>query len=277
MNFDSIIELVTPKQSVSDIETALARFAQRYQIILDHGFVVSLPDNPLGIVRFRATEVIEELALHVPPDRVLIHLNTFHTKQDLDEMLESAQSLGVTRLLVVSGDGGERLPKLAPEALGLEGNVVSAVELLRYIHTTRPGCFQCGVAFNPYEPREHEVVKLERKIRAGAEFIATQPIIAEHENVDALAELETPVFIGVWMSSRLDLLSNCVGYPVRANEIYDPVSNAYKVLKRYPRWATYFCAVKPETQLAAVVDMANEGITEPICPLEAADIEAPNV
>ncbi len=196
MNSNNIIELISPKQSVADLDGALQRFEKRYRAIVDNGFIVSIPDNPMGTLRFRAVELIEELGLPVPPDKVLIHLNTFHARSDLDNTLQKALALGVKNLMVVSGDGGERLARLSPEDIGCDCTTVTAIELISYILSAHPGSFKCGVAFNPYEPPEHENAKLKRKLEAGASFVATQPVIERHDNIDALAGLNVRVFLG---------------------------------------------------------------------------------
>jgi len=63
---------------------------------------------------------LEELGLEVRPEQVMIHLNTFHTKEDLHKILDTCKSLGIKYLLVISGDGSERLPKLRPSDIGVD-------------------------------------------------------------------------------------------------------------------------------------------------------------
>lgn len=249
LNLTNIIELITPKQSVADLDGALQRFERRYREIIDHGFIVSIPDNPMGTLRFRSVEMIEELRLPISPEKVLIHINTFHTKEDLDRTLKNALALGVKNLLVVSGDGGERLARLSPEDLGCQCNTVTAVELLTYILSTYPAAFKCGVAFNPYEPPEHENAKLKRKLEAGASFVATQPVIAKHDRMDDLAALNVKVFVGAWMSQNLKALSECVGYTIPERQGYEPLENVAALRMNYPVMGIYFCAVHPNIRI----------------------------
>jgi methylenetetrahydrofolate reductase (NADPH) len=138
--------------------------------------------------------------------------------------------------LVVSGDGSERLPKLKPEAIGRYGlnpnksavNTVTSVELLRYIHGEYPGTFTLGVAFNPYENREHELEKMRRKMDAGASYIITQPIVLSPPygsrkwagevlaSMSALRQLpgadKMGLMIEAWMMKELKLIPSCVGF-----------------------------------------------------------------
>jgi len=171
----------------------------------------------------------------------MIHLNTFHTKDAMDQILDTAAQMGAKYLLVVSGDGNERLPRLKPEAIGESGKVVTSVELLRYIHQRHPGTFTCGVAFNSYEPQDHELEKMRRKVAAGAKFVCTQPVIGKDERVYALRPFGLPIIIDAWMSKKLHLLSECVGYTIpggyalRSDGEPAPIARVLPGLRPVPR------------------------------------------
>jgi methylenetetrahydrofolate reductase (NADPH) len=242
------VEVLTPKQSSEDLEGDLAKFSEKYNQVMDAGYVVCITDNPMGNLSFQATDVIPELGLPVKPGQLSIHLNTFHTKADLHKILDTAASMGVKDLLVVSGDGNERLAKLAPESLGLTCNAVTAVELLAYIHKTYPGVFMLGVAFNPYEPQDHELEKLHRKLDAGAQFICTQPVLGRDERVVGLTKYGIPVFVECWMSKKLHLLSECVGYTIPENTPYEPMGNLKELQATYPGYGMYLAMVGYKTQ-----------------------------
>jgi len=234
-----LIELLTPRQSDPDFERALEVFRQRYRRILDHGAAVSIPDNPLGNLHFTAMETVEFLGLPLDPERTLLHINTFHRKADLDAFLDAARTSGLKRLLVVSGDGGPRLPKLEPRDLGSDAKAVTSIELLEYIERRHPGAFHCGVAFNQYEPAEHEREKLRRKIEAGARFIVTQPVIGADPGVASLASSKLPVWAGAWMSKRVDLLVTCVGLGQLDASAYEPAANLAILHGVFPAFGIY--------------------------------------
>ncbi len=234
-----IIELLTPKQSDEDVEARLEVFAERYLRILDTGAVVSIPDNPMGSVHYTALEVMDFLDLPVDAERTLLHLNSFHLKSDLDYFLNSAASRGVKNLLVVSGDGGPRLPRLEPSDVGIDAKTVTSVVLLQYIAREYPGVFTCGVAFNQFEPPEHELQRLGRKIDAGARFVITQPVVGEDSTVVSLSDFGIPVFIGAWMSKRIELLLECVGVEPNVDMTYDPVENLALLHQIYPEFGLY--------------------------------------
>jgi methylenetetrahydrofolate reductase (NADPH) len=234
-----IIELLTPKQSDEDFEQKLEVFARRYRRILDSGAIVSVCDNPLGNIHFTAMEVVGFLGLPLDPACTLLHLNSFHRKVDFDLFLRYARERGLRYLLVVSGDGGPRLTRLEPAELGIDAKTATSVELLRYIEREHGGYFTCGVAFNQYEPVKEEREKLHRKLQAGARFIITQPVIAADSRVEGLRIEGVPVFVGAWMSRRIDTLCECVGVKKPESSDYDPDFNLARIHDRFSSWGIY--------------------------------------
>jgi len=235
-----LIELLTPRQDAPDFEADLVVFRERLAKIRAYDGIVSIPDNPLGNLHFTAMEVLTFLELDLQPESLLIHLNTFHRKADLDTFLNEALAQGIRNLLCVSGDGGPRLPKLEPEDLGRPGTTVTSVELLDYIRTKYSGRFICGVAFNQYEPSDHEKAKLARKLAAGARFIITQPSLEPDARVRDLERFDVPVFVGAWFSKRLDLLYRCLGVDMKTTPAdYDPVRNFQCLAEWYPNFGRY--------------------------------------
>jgi len=249
------IELVTPKQNDPEFETALQTFAEKYDKVIAHGGVVSVTDNPMGNLHFQFTEMAGELGLKIVPAQALLHLNTFHTRAHLDEILNTAAALGIRNLLAVSGDGSERLPRLTPESIGATGNAVTSVELLRYVGREYPGRFNCGVAFNQYEPREHELEKMRRKLDAGATFIITQPALAPAGDLAALPPFPAPLIVGAWMSKKMHLLSECVGYPIPEGTPYDPIQNLRDLIALYPEAGVYLALLGFKTQLPVLKEL----------------------
>lgn len=252
------VEILPPKQETEKLEADLMLFAEKYKRVLESGYCACITDNAMGHLAFQGTEIIEEMGLEVAPDQVMIHLNTFHTKADLHNILDTCKAKGIKYLLVISGDGSDRLPKLQPVDLGETGAAsVTSVELLKYIHKQYPDTFHMGVAFNPYEPAEHEFEKLERKLKAGAEFIITQPIIEKNAVVDELLKKTSgiPVFIEVWMSKKLYLLSDAVGYEIPEDASYDPIETLKSLLKIYPRCGVYLSLLGFKTQYHLIGDI----------------------
>jgi methylenetetrahydrofolate reductase (NADPH) len=237
----NLVEILTPKQNSPDFEADLQVFAERYKKIMDHNAVACITDNPLGNLHFAAPEVLSYLGIKIDPEKCLIHLNTFHPKKDLDAFLTQLKELSVRYLLCVSGDGSQRLTRLSPADLGVDVETVTSVELLSYIEKAFGGHFICGVAYNHYEPVEHELWKMKRKLAAGAKFIITQPVLGRSELVLNLAQFGVPVFAEAWMSKRIDLLQQCLGSEVKDLPVdYDPLANLQVIRGIYRDYGIYY-------------------------------------
>ena len=251
------VEILPPKQETEKLETDLENFANKYNRVMESGYYACITDNAMGHLSFQGTELIEELELPVYPEQIMIHLNTFHTREDLDNILNTCRSKGIKYLLIVSGDGSERLPKLQPADIGAEGvESVTSVELLKYIQREYAGAFVSGVAFNPYEPEDHEFAKMERKLAAGASFIITQPLIEKNPVVDRLLDRypDVPVTIEAWMSKKIYLLSEAVGYEIPENTAYDPIATLKMLHRLYPKCGVYLSLLGFKTQYDLIRD-----------------------
>ena len=121
-DYSYLVELLSPKRSADDeIEVFLDRFSERYRRIIDAGCGLSIPDNPMGQPRLGALESINLRDLSVDPEKVVMNLNTFHTKNELDGLLQRAAEAKIKYILVVRGDGGPLLSKLDSKSIGGSG------------------------------------------------------------------------------------------------------------------------------------------------------------
>ena len=243
------VEIIPPKHDSTKPLADLALFGEKYRRVMGSGFCACITDNAMGLLAFQGHETIEYLDLPVPPEQVMLHINTFHSKQALDELLSDAMDMGVKYLLIVSGDGCERLPRLSPADLGTQGESVTSVELLAYIRKNYPS-FSLGAAFNPYEPPEHEFAKLDAKLAAGAAFVITQPILGRNEIVDRLLREypDLPVIVEAWMSKKLFLLSDVVGYTIPEDTAFDPIAALEELHRAYPDCGFYLSILGFKTQ-----------------------------
>lgn len=239
--FPYLVEMLTPKLiDAPDAQGAINLFAERYYRILDAGLGISVPDNPMGQPRLSLMETIEQADLPVRPERTVMNLNTFHTKEALDALLQKAAKRGIKYLLVVRGDGGPKLSQLDPASIGGAKNVATAIDLLRYINREYAGQFITGCAYNQYNPMPFESDRLQAKIRAGAQFVITQPVIGKDQNIDALFAFGLPIVIEAWMSQNVDLLLKSVRKEKdeRAHG-YDPIKNLRMLHEAYPDSCVY--------------------------------------
>ena len=240
-NYPYLIELLSPKRSADDqFEALLDRFAERYRRIIDAGCGVSIPDNPMGQPRLGALESFDLRDLSVDSNKVVMNLNTFHTKNELDGLLRKAAKASLKYILVVRGDGGPLLPKLDAKSIGGSKSVATSIDLIRYINHEFSGQFITGAAFNPYNPMPFELNRMKQKIDAGAKFAVTQPIIGRDKSVEMLQDLNIAIVIEAWMSENIDLLYRSVGKNKdEKTEKYDPVENLKALHKFYPQCSVY--------------------------------------
>lgn len=251
------VEILPPKQDSEKLDADLELFASKYNRVMESGYCACITDNAMGLLAFQGTELIEELELPVIAEQLMIHLNTFHTKENLDDILCSCKARGIESLLIITGDGSDRLPKLQPSDVGAaDVESVTSVELIKYINRMYPDKFVIGVAFNPYEPAEHEFKKMEKKIDAGASFIITQPLIEQNMIVDQLLLKypDVPVTIEAWMSKKLYLLSEAVGYEIPEDTQFDPISTLNKLHIIYPKCGVYLSLLGFKTQYDLIKD-----------------------
>ena len=240
-NYPYLVELLSPKRSADDqVEDLLDRFAERYQRIINAGYGLSIPDNPMGQPRFGALESIDLRGFSVNPEKIVMNLNTFHTKSELDGLLQKAAKANLKYLLVVRGDGGPLLPKLDSKSIGGKRSVATSIDLIRYINTQYPDQFITGAAFNPYNPMPFELNRMKQKIDAGAKYLITQPITGKDEKIDKLKDFNIAVVVEAWMSNNIDLLYKSVGKEKDEKaDNYDPRENLKKLHEFYPESCVY--------------------------------------
>ncbi len=240
-DYPYLIELLSPKRSNDDqFDSLLDRFAERYRRIIDAGCGVSIPDNPMGQPRLGALESFDLRDLSVDSDKVVMNLNTFHTKSELDGLLQKAAEVNLKYILVVRGDGGPFLPKLDAKSIGGNKSVATSTALIRYINTEYSNQFITGAAFNPYNPMPFELNRMKEKIDAGAKYAVTQPVIGKDKNVDMLKDLNIAIVVEAWMTKNIDLLYRSVGKSKDEKaEKYDPVENLTALHTFYSECSVY--------------------------------------
>ena len=240
-NYPYLVELLTPKRSNDDqMENFLDRFAERYRRIMDSGFGVSIPDNPMGQPRLGALESFDLRDISIEPEKVVMNLNTFHTKKELDGLLQKAAMANLKYILAVRGDGGPALPTLDAKSIGGQHSVATSIDLIRYINIEYSNKFVTGAAFNPYKPMPFELNRMKQKIEAGARYAVTQPIIGKDKNLEMLKDLDITIVVEAWMSTNIDLLYRSVGKKKDEKaEKYDPIENLNALHKFYPQCSIY--------------------------------------
>jgi 5,10-methylenetetrahydrofolate reductase len=240
-DFPYLVEMLTPKLiDAPETQGTINLFAERYYRILDAGLGISVPDNPMGQPRLSFMETIEQAELPVRPERTVMNLNTFHTKEALDALLNKAAEKKIRYLLVVRGDGGPKLSQLDPHSIGGAKNVATAIDLLQYINSAYARQFITGCAYNQYNPMPFESDRLKKKTEAGARFVITQPVMGRDPNIDALFDFRIPVVIEAWMSQNVDLLLKSIRKEKDEQAHgYDPIKNLRMLHEAYPNSCIY--------------------------------------
>jgi 5,10-methylenetetrahydrofolate reductase len=240
-NYPYLVELLTPKRSNDDqFDSLLDRFAERYRRIIDAGCGISIPDNPMGQPRLGALESFDLRDLSVDSEKVVMNLNTFHSKSELDGLLQRAATANIKYILVVRGDGGPLLPKLDSKSIGGKRSVATSIDLIGYINKEYADQYITGAAFNPYNPMPFELDRMKQKIDAGAKYAVTQPVIGKDNSVDMLKNFGITIIVEAWMSENIDLLYRSVRKKKDEKaENYDPVENLKALHSFYPECSVY--------------------------------------
>lgn len=236
-----IIEILTPRKGGKrPVQEAMESFARSYEQAISLGCAVSIPDNPLGNLRYTALETFDYLGLPPEAEKTLINLNTFHSKEQLDLILEGLVSKGLRYVLVVRGDGSPDLPKLQPRDLEIEVKMVTSIELLHYINTRYGDAVCPGAAFNQYKPESVERARLAKKRTAGARYIVVQPVVGDDSVIAGLMDEDIPVVLEAWMSPRVELFIKSVkGNMKNRMDKFDPVRNLATLHELYPKNCVY--------------------------------------
>ncbi len=199
-----IVELDAPKH----LNTA--KFFEGAQALKDAGIdAITLADNSLASPRIcnasMASLVKQQIGLtplvHIAcRDRNLIGLQSH---------LMGLHTLGITELLAITGD-----PTKIGDFPGATSVFdVTSFELIQLIKQFNEGIslsgkslqqktsFNVAAAFNPnVRHLDRAVVRLEKKVEAGADYFITQPIFSTEKIVEvyeATKHLEAPIYIGI--------------------------------------------------------------------------------
>jgi methylenetetrahydrofolate reductase (NADPH) len=97
---------------------------------------------------------------------------------------------------------------------------------------------------------------MKRKMAQGVDFIITQPLIEKNAVVDQLIREypEVPVIVEAWMSKKLYLLSDAVGYKIPEDAAFDPIETLKELHKLYPECGFYLSLLGFKTQYHLIED-----------------------
>ncbi len=178
--------------------TALQMLKNQADLLKDRVHAVNVTGNPGASIRMcslAGSIVLKHWGIEPVMQVVCRGRNRLALQSDL----LGASGLGVHNLLCLTGDevdlGGHPASAdlLDFDAVGLlrAANVMRTEGRLTDGEEIQGACdFFLGAAADPYSPEESEFARLDAKLRAGADFIQTQPVFDVARFRDWLAELE---------------------------------------------------------------------------------------
>jgi len=203
--FVTTIEITPPKGANPDAMVASVEAIRAAGVD-----AVNVPDGPRAQNRMGAIAVSVLLQQRVGIEPVLHYCCRDRNLLGMHSDLLGCSALGIRNLLLITGDP----PKMGPypeatavfdiDSIGLT-NMVSLMNHgldLGGNPFGEPTAFTIGVGVNPgHLDLEHELRRLEWKVKAGAEYAITQPVFdaAQLESfLDRIKDLRLPVVAGIW-------------------------------------------------------------------------------
>lgn len=180
------------------------------RLLKDHVVAANVTDNPLGIMFMGGLACCAIMQREVGLEAVYQVTCRDRNRIALQSDVLGAAALGIRNVLALTGDHpslGDHpqakpvfdldsvqltamLRKMVDEKKDLAGNKLNVAPEMHI-----------GVALSPgLSPIEPEIIKLEKKIKAGAEFAQTQVVydVKVMEKLkEAIAHLDTPVLVGI--------------------------------------------------------------------------------
>jgi homocysteine S-methyltransferase len=170
---------------------------------------INVADGPRASARMSAGSLCVLLQARVGIDTILHYTCRDRNLLGIQSDLLGAYALGLRNILAITGDP----PKLGdyPDATAVYD--VDSIGLIRIMDHLNHGCdlagnligpslgIHIGCGADPSKPdEEKELRRLEQKVKAGAEYIMTQPIYDPRHLerfLDAVKHLDTPVLVGL--------------------------------------------------------------------------------
>ena len=189
--FTILIEVVPP--AGSDAEALLADLETLAPLSLD-GF--SVATNPGGHPRMSAMAICSLIQQRTARPAILHCTPRDHNRIGLQGLLWGALGMGIQSVLIMSGDAVAADDPAASTTL-------RDVDIFSLLSLARESGLHTGVVFDPLPENgglDGAIARLDRKTRAGAQFVVTQPVYDE-AGADMLARATEhcglPVIMGI--------------------------------------------------------------------------------
>ena len=170
---------------------------------------INVADGPRASARMSAQSLCVLLQNKVGVDTILHYTCRDRNLLGIQSDLLGAYALGLRNILAITGDP----PKLGdyPDATAVYD--VDSIGLIRIMDHLNHGCdlagnligpalgIHIGCGADPSKPdQEKEIRRLEEKVRAGAEYVMTQPVYdprTVEQFLDEVQHLQVPILIGI--------------------------------------------------------------------------------
>ena len=203
--FVTTIEITPPKGASAD---AMLRSVEAIKAAgVD---AVNVPDGPRAQNRMGAIAVATLLQQRVGIEPVLHYCCRDRNLLGMHSDLLGCAALGIRNLLLITGDP----PKMGPYPEATAVFDIDSIGLTNMVNLMNrgldlggnpfgdPTCFTIGVGVNPgHLDLDHELRRLEWKVKAGAEYAITQPVFDPHQLetfLTRIAPMKLPVVAGIW-------------------------------------------------------------------------------
>jgi homocysteine S-methyltransferase len=203
--FVTTVEIVPPKGADP------GKMLDAVRVIKEAGIdAVNVPDGPRAQNRMGAMSVATLILTKVGIEPILHYCCRDRNLLGMHSDLLGASALGLNNLLLITGDP----PKMGPYPEATAVFDIDSVGLTNMVNLLNHGLdlggnpfgeptgFTIGVGVNPgHLDLDHELSRLEWKVKAGAEYAITQPVFdaAQLESfLDRIEHLGLPLVVGIW-------------------------------------------------------------------------------
>ncbi len=203
--FVKLIEIVPPRGC--DPVPTLEKAERLAEAGID---AINIPDSPRATSRMSPLALAVLIEKYTDIETVLHYCCRDRNILGMQSDLLGAHALGIRNMLLVTGDPikTEDYPDATAvfdiDSIGLT-NVVNRLNHGRDIggrQLKRPTAFHIGVGVNPGAVNfEEEMNRLQWKVKAGAEFVITQPVFdleLFYRFLDRIEPIGMPVIAGIW-------------------------------------------------------------------------------
>lgn len=204
-HFVTSVEIVSPFGADARKEIENAR--EMYNFGID---AINIPDGPRASARMSGLAMAVLIRREVGIETIMHYVCRDRNVIEMQSGLVGAYALGVRNILAITGDP----PKLGnyPDATAVfDVDSIGLMNIIGMLNNGKdiagnpigePTCFFAGVGANPGAINlDEELRRLDWKIKAGAEFIITQPVFDVSLFEDFVRKVDhyrVPILAGVW-------------------------------------------------------------------------------